>query len=63
LTYHLAGGVGGIDHFLDQFAGPMANWWETLGNPAESPSLAGLYLRGQEPRLSARVSGLLSPAR
>ena len=33
LTFHLAGGVGGIDHFLDQFAAPMANWWESLGNP------------------------------
>jgi len=33
LTFHLAGGVGGIDHFLDQFAAPMVNWWETLGNP------------------------------
>jgi 3-hydroxyacyl-CoA dehydrogenase len=26
LTFHLAGGVGGIDHFLDQFAAPMASW-------------------------------------
>src|SRR6202011_2105735 len=24
LTFHLAGGVGGIYHFLDQFAAPMA---------------------------------------
>ena len=31
LTFHLAGGVGGIDHFLDQFAAPMADWWKTLG--------------------------------
>jgi len=33
LTFHLAGGGGGIDHFLDQFAAPMADWWETLGKP------------------------------
>src|SRR6516164_2107333 len=33
LTFHLAGRVGGIDHFLDQFATPMANFWESLGNP------------------------------
>jgi 3-hydroxyacyl-CoA dehydrogenase len=31
LTFHLAGGSGGIGHFLDQFAGPMEAWWETLG--------------------------------
>jgi len=39
LTFHLAGGVGGIDHFLDQFATPMASWWESLGNPALTPEL------------------------
>ena len=39
LTFHLAGGAGGIAHFLDQFAGPMTNWWETLGNPALTPEL------------------------
>ena len=39
LTFHLAGGVGGIDHFLDQFAAPMSSWWETLGNPTLTPEL------------------------
>ena len=39
LTFHLAGGAGGIAHFLDQFAGPMTSWWETLGNPALTPEL------------------------
>jgi 3-hydroxyacyl-CoA dehydrogenase len=39
LTFHLAGGVGGIDHFLSQFAAPMAEWWETLGNPTLTPGL------------------------
>jgi carnitine 3-dehydrogenase len=39
LTFHLAGGVGGINHFLDQFAAPMASWWKTLGNPMFTPEL------------------------
>ena len=39
LTFHLAGGVGGIGHFLDQFAGPMADWWRDLGDPALTPEL------------------------
>ncbi len=39
LTFHLAGGVGGIAHFLDQFAGPMTDWWATLGHPNLSPEL------------------------
>ena len=39
LTFHLAGGAGGMAHFLDQFAGPMQGWWDTLGNPRLSPEL------------------------
>ena len=33
LTFHLAGGDGGIAHFLDQFAAPMQNWWGDLATP------------------------------
>jgi len=39
LTFHLAGGVGGIAHFFDQFAAPMADWWETLGKPTLTSEL------------------------
>jgi 3-hydroxyacyl-CoA dehydrogenase len=39
LTFHLAGGVGGIRHFLDQFAGPMADWWQDLGDPVLTAEL------------------------
>jgi carnitine 3-dehydrogenase len=39
LTFHLAGGTGGIAHFLDQFAGPMTDWWQDLGNPVLTPEL------------------------
>ena len=46
LTFHLAGGVGGIDHFLDQFAAPMASWWETLGNPALTAELRERLAKG-----------------
>src|ERR1700678_2099506 len=33
LLYHLGGGPGGIQHFLEQFVGPMTSWWEDLGSP------------------------------
>jgi carnitine 3-dehydrogenase len=33
LIFHLAGGAGGIAHFLDQFAGPIEDWWQDLGRP------------------------------
>ena len=31
---HLGGGPGGIEHFFQQFAGPMASSWKALGSPA-----------------------------
>ena len=30
---HLGGGQGGIEHFFQQFAGPMTAWWKLLGQP------------------------------
>jgi carnitine 3-dehydrogenase len=49
----LAGGVGDIDHFLDQFAAPMANWWETLGNPTLTSELKERLAAG----INAEVAG------
>jgi carnitine 3-dehydrogenase len=46
LTFHLAGGTGGIGHFLDQFAGPMTDWWQDLGNPVLSDDLRALLAAG-----------------
>src|SRR6201998_2725793 len=34
---HLGGGPGGIEHFFQQFAGPMTAWWKTLGVPVLTP--------------------------
>jgi len=31
---HLGGGPGGIEHFFQQFAGPMASSWKALGSPS-----------------------------
>src|SRR6516162_1208331 len=36
---HLAGGPGGIEHFFQQFAGPMSAWWKTLGSPVLTPEV------------------------
>jgi hypothetical protein len=30
---HLAGGTGGIEHFFEQFAGPLQASFKGLGNP------------------------------
>lgn len=34
---HLGGGPGGIEHFMQQFTGPMTAWWKTLGSPELTP--------------------------
>jgi 3-hydroxyacyl-CoA dehydrogenase len=36
---HLGGGPGGIEHFFQQFSGPMTAWWKTLGSPVLSPDV------------------------
>jgi 3-hydroxyacyl-CoA dehydrogenase len=39
LLNHLGGGPGGIEHFFQQFSGPMSAWWKTLGSPALTPEV------------------------
>jgi len=39
LLNHLGGGQGGIEHFFQQFAGPMTAWWKVLGQPVLSPEV------------------------
>ncbi|HJZ18466.1 MAG TPA: 3-hydroxyacyl-CoA dehydrogenase NAD-binding domain-containing protein [Stellaceae bacterium] len=36
---HLGGGPGGIEHFFQQFSGPMSAWWKTLGSPVLTPEV------------------------
>jgi 3-hydroxyacyl-CoA dehydrogenase len=35
LLFHLAGGEGGIRHFMDHLSGPVATWWKDLGTITE----------------------------
>ena len=36
---HLGGGSGGIEHFFQQFTGPMTAWWKVLGSPELTPEV------------------------
>ena len=36
---HLGGGPGGIEHFFQQFAGPMTASWKALGSPVLTPEM------------------------
>jgi 3-hydroxyacyl-CoA dehydrogenase len=46
LLFHLAGGEGGIHHFLEHLAGPMTTWWKDLGNPEFTPDLKEKIVQG-----------------
>src|ERR1700730_9927147 len=32
-------GAGGIEHFFQQFTGPMTVWWKVLGSPELTPEV------------------------
>src|SRR6202040_3802514 len=46
LLNHLGGGQGGIEHFFDQFTGPMTAWWKVLGSPEITPELRKKIVAG-----------------
>jgi 3-hydroxyacyl-CoA dehydrogenase len=47
LLFHLGGGEGGIQHFMEHLAGPMASWWKDLGALTElSPQTKQTIIEG-----------------
>jgi 3-hydroxyacyl-CoA dehydrogenase len=54
LLYHLGGGAGGIDHWFDQFTGPITAWWGVLGNPQITPDLRAKVTAGVMDEVAGR---------
>jgi 3-hydroxyacyl-CoA dehydrogenase len=46
LLFHLGGGKGGLQHFLDHLAGPFATWWGDLGTPELTPQIKAKLIAG-----------------
>jgi 3-hydroxyacyl-CoA dehydrogenase len=46
LLFHLGGGEGGIHHFMEHLARPMAACWKDLGTPDLTPELQETIIRG-----------------
>lgn len=46
LTFHLAGGEGGMKHFMTHLASPMQSWMDDLGNPHLTPEVQQLIIDG-----------------
>lgn len=54
LTFHLAGGEGGMKHFLDHLAGPVATWWDDLGEPVLNDQVRQLLTEGVHEEAAGR---------
>jgi 3-hydroxyacyl-CoA dehydrogenase len=46
LLFHLGGGEGGIHHFMEHLARPIAACWRDLGTPDLTPELQGIIIDG-----------------
>jgi CRISPR/Cas system-associated protein Cas10 (large subunit of type III CRISPR-Cas system) len=47
LLFHLGGGDGGIQHFMEHLSGPVATWWKDLGTITEfSPEVKQTIVDG-----------------
>jgi carnitine 3-dehydrogenase len=46
LTFHMAGGEGGMTHFLEHIGGPMQSWMDDLGKPKLTPKTRKALIDG-----------------
>jgi len=51
---HLGGGPGGIEHFFEQFTGPMTAWWKVLGSPELTPAVRQKLIAGLHEEVGSR---------
>jgi hypothetical protein len=63
LTFHLAGGSGGMAHFLDQLGPPLESWWDDLGNPRLTPEVRQALTAGVAAEAEGRDIATLAGAR
>jgi carnitine 3-dehydrogenase len=63
LTFHLAGGTGGMEHFMSHLAGPVASWWPDLGAPDLTPALKQKIIEGVRAEAAGRSIADLAAAR
>jgi 3-hydroxyacyl-CoA dehydrogenase len=60
---HLGGGPGGIEHFFQQFSGPMTAWWKTLGAPVLTPEVQKKLIDSVYAEVGSRTIGELETER
>src|SRR5712664_2442933 len=60
---HLGGGPGGIEHFFQQFTGPMTAWWKVLGSPQLTPAVRQKLIAGVHAEVGSRTIAELEAER
>ena len=60
---HLGGGEGGIEHFFQQFTGPMTAWWKALGQPVLTPEVQKKLIDSVHAEVGSRSIDELEAAR
>ncbi|WP_321812910.1 3-hydroxyacyl-CoA dehydrogenase NAD-binding domain-containing protein [Burkholderia sp. BCC1985] len=63
MLFHLGGGQGGIEHFFDQFTGPMTAWWNVLGSPKITPELRQKVIAGVHEEVAGKSIDQLAARR
>jgi 3-hydroxyacyl-CoA dehydrogenase len=63
MTCHLAGGVGGMAHFMHHLLAPMQGWWDDLGNPEMTPELQRKLIDGVADEAAGRSVAALAAHR
>jgi 3-hydroxyacyl-CoA dehydrogenase len=63
LLNHLGGGQGGIEHFFEQFTGPMTAWWKVLGQPELTPAVQKQLIDSVRAEVGSRTVDELAAAR
>lgn len=55
LLFHLAGGQGGIQHFMEHLSGPVATWWKDLGKITDfTPEVKQTIVQGVKDEAAGR---------
>ena len=62
-TFHLAGGDGGMTHFLHHLLPTMQAWWDHLGTPAVTPTLQTKLVDGVREAVGGRSVAELAARR
>jgi carnitine 3-dehydrogenase len=63
LTFALAGGSGGMSHFMSHLAPAVSSWWPGLGTPGLSDDVKRRLIDGVETEMAGRSLGDLERRR